>query len=243
MSIGSSSDLEAAFGTLAASLPENGDEEPGWMVLSADNLPVPADCYTTSRLCMTWSYKLYNDHPVELVSLEIDKPTCRHLGLLILSTLFHPEPERVEIHLDHQRSTIRRLVLDRWSWNSDNAGLLSRPWRFNFYPAPPTRYPWLSRLPHPGSLPCLSLTNEEEMILRLEDLPHRNVAVGFGPPKPAALFAELLLNASLPACQELEFSLEGECGNRGVGPGSAEIQIWLPGSVGYLDREPALPGR
>ena len=52
------------------------------------------------------------------------------------------------------------------------------------------------------------------------------------------MFAELLLNAGLEDNQKLEFRLAGECGYRGVGPGSAELALWLPGSLGYLDSEP-----
>jgi hypothetical protein len=70
------------------------------------------------------------------------------------------------------------------------------------------------------------------------ELASRDVCVGFGCSVASALFAELLLNASMAANDELEFELEGEQGVRGVGPGSAEITLWLPGGLGHLDSTP-----
>jgi hypothetical protein len=228
-------DLEATFGALASCLPEDAGGEPGWLKLSADNLPVPKSDLVTSRLCMTWGYHLYNDHPVESISIELDKATCRHLGLLILSCIFHREPERVVVHLRHPRSKITRLILE-YGWDDDErSGYVSQPLCFNYYPELPARHPWFNTALMPRDLPVLSLTNEEEMVIRPEDFPGRNVAVGFGEARASCLMADLFLNASLETNHQLELQLEGECGFRGVGLESAEIRIWLPGSLGYLD--------
>ena len=234
-------DLAATFGALAASLPEDSEEEPGWLKLSAANLPVPQSDLVTSRLCMTWSYHLYNDHPVELVSIQVDKATCRHLGLLILSCVFHREPEQVIVHIRHPRSKITRLVL-RYEWDDeDGSGYVSQPLCFNYYPELPARHPWWGTALKPRDLPVLGLTNEEEMVFSPEHFAGRNVAVGFGDAQPSCLMADLFLNAGLEANSQLEFQLEGECGFRGVGLESAEIMIWLPGSLGHLDSEFVAP--
>jgi len=45
--------------------------------------------------------------------------------------------------------------------------------------------------------------------------------------------AELLLNAGRPDNPVVEYQLEGEGGFRGVGVHSAEVQIFLPGSLGW----------
>ena len=45
--------------------------------------------------------------------------------------------------------------------------------------------------------------------------------------------AELLRNVGLEDNEQDEFQLEQGGGFRGVGPLSAELQIWLPGSIGY----------
>ena len=231
-------DLEATFGALASSLPEDSEEEePGWLKLSASNLPVPESDLVTSRLCMTWGYHLYNNYPVESVSIEVDKATCRHLGLLILSCIFHREPERVVVHLRHPRSKITRLVIESEWDNDERFGYVSQPLCYNYWPKLPARHPWANTAYKPHNLPVLRLTNEEDLVLRPEDFPGRNVAVGFGDVKPSCLMADLFLNAGLAANPQLEFQMEGECGFRGVGLESAEIMIWLPGSLGHLDSE------
>jgi len=226
-------DLEATFGALASALPEDSEEEPGWLKLSAANLPVPRSELVTSRLRMTWGYHLYNDYPVESVSIQVDKATCRHLGLLILSRVFHREPEQVIVHLRHPESRITRLVL-RYEWDDEDcSGYVSQPLCFNYYPELPARHPWSGTALRPPDLPVLRLTNEEEMVFSPEHFARRNVAVGFGEAKPSCRMADLFLNAGLEANPQLEFQLEGECGFRGVGFESAEIMIWLPGSLGY----------
>jgi len=237
LSADSGCDLEATFGALASSLPEDSEEEPGWLKLSAANLPVPKSELVTTRLCMTWGYHLYNDHPVELISIQVDKATCRHLGLLILSCVFHREPEQVVVHIRHPESKITRLVL-KYEWDDEDfSGYVSQPLCFNYYPELPARHPWFGTALKPRDLPVLRLTNEEEMMFSPEHFAGRNVAVGFGDVKPSCLMADLFLNAGLKANPQLEFQLEGECGFRGVGLESAEIMIWLPGSLGHFDSE------
>ena len=226
-------DLEAAFGALASSLPEDREEEPGWLKLSAANLPVPRSELVTSRLCMTWGYHFYGNHPVESVSIQVDKATCRHLGLLILSCVFHREPGQVIVHIRHPESKITRLVL-KYEWGDEKrSGYVSQPLCFNYYPKLPARHPWVDTAFKPRDLPVLGLTNEDEMVFSPEHFAGRNVAIGFGEAKPSCRMAALFLNAGLKANHQLEFQLEGECGLRGVGFESAEIMIWLPGSLGY----------
>ena len=233
MSTDSGCDLEATFGALASSLPQYSKGEPSWLKLSAANLPIPKSDLVTSRLCMTWGYHLYNDHPVELVSIQVDKATCRHLGLLILSCVFHREPEQVIVHIRHPESKITRLVLDyRWE-NEERSGYVSQPLCFNYCPELPDRHPWFGTAFKPRDLPVLGLTNEEEVVFSPEHFAGRNVAVGFGGTEPSCRMADLFLDAGLEANSQLEFQLEGECGFRGVGFESAEIMIWLPGSLGY----------
>jgi hypothetical protein len=78
----------------------------------------------------------------------------------------------------------------------------------------------------------------ESFIATHEHLQSRDVAEGFGHFEAACRFAELLLNAGLPHSETDEIALEGERGFRGVAPGSAEIRIWLPGSIGYSQAQP-----
>ncbi len=51
----------------------------------------------------------------------------------------------------------------------------------------------------------------------------------------SVLFATLLLNLGRTAETTREMVVEGEYGYGGVGRGSAEITLWLPGGDGWLD--------
>jgi hypothetical protein len=56
------------------------------------------------------------------------------------------------------------------------------------------------------------------------------------PPRHSGTFdlAELFLNAGCSWNTVREYTLEGEAGYGGVGPMSAELCIWLPGSDAWL---------
>jgi hypothetical protein len=77
------------------------------------------------------------------------------------------------------------------------------------------------------------------------DLPHIHLAalrsssdpdtiVGFGSPAAAVRLAEAFLNATHASTIRDEFDFESELGGfEAVAPGSAELRLFLPGSVGY----------
>lgn len=191
----------------------------------------------TDRLCATWGYHFYGDAPVEAVSIELDQATARHLGLLIFARVFHREAPRVVVELTHPRSTLRRLIIGPEAADP-RLGLEVRPHGFLYMPESPGRYPWFSQDIHPSEFPSLTITNADEMVCGAQELPTRDTLTGFGGDEGACRLAELLLNAGQPDHDGDEYALEGECGIRGVGPGSAEVKIWLPGSLGHLDSEP-----
>jgi hypothetical protein len=171
---------------------------------------------------------------VNQLHIQGDKPTLRALGLAILASVFHRDLGRISVHPRNPRSTLERLVIDsKWEPPLDDPGYVAVPHCLNFYPAEVSKHPWSYDGRNPKDLPIVQLTTEKEFLDSAGDLESRSVAVGFGRASGAALFAELLLNASRETCVEDEFELEGEMGFRGVGPGSVEIRVWLPGSVGY----------
>jgi len=230
-------DLEALYGTAASTLPYGEDAEPDEIALSGQTLPAPPAAMETDQLCATWGYHFYGDSPVEAVSFEVDKATARHLGLLIFARVFHRKAPRVVVELTHPRSTLRRLIIGLED-SEPGPGLEVWPHAFHYSPWTPDRHPWLSEDIQASSFPFLTLTNEAEMLCGTADLPTRDTLAGFGPDDGACRLAELFLNAGGPDHDENEFALEGECGFRGMGPGSPELKIWLPGSLGHLDSEP-----
>ena len=214
----------------------------GFFSLSAHTLPLPPSQLIAEDLCITTHLHFYDDFPADAVSIEADKVTLGKLGLLIFSTVLHPAAQPVTLILTHERSTVQQLMISPIrAPGSPMAGLQLRPVCFNYYPESVAKHPWLNFRAYTCSsydLPILSLGNPDKTIATHQDLAHRTTAKGFGTLDGSCRFAELLLNASQSTNTQLEFALECECGFRGVGPGSAEIIIWLPGSIGNLDHDP-----
>lgn len=230
----------ALFDDIWLALPDAVDSDEPLLLLSRHNLPAPPQSIHTDQLCLLKYLHFYNDFPIDSVSFEADKPTLGKLGLLIFSAIFHRPQHRITIELTHPRSAINQLIINPlWGQIMQHMpGLHLAATHFNYYPAPVSRHPWSSYNLQPYELPILYLTNQNEMLATAQDLESRNVAIGFGGLESSCRFAELLLNCSRPSNNQLEFALEGEIGYRGVGPGSAEIVIWLPGSIGNLDCPP-----
>lgn len=230
-------DLQSAFEDIWSAMPDS-VESSAFLRLSADSVPPPPQALGTEGLCISTHMHFYGDFPVDAVSIEGDKAILGKLGLLVFAAALHPHQSRITLHLSHPRSTVRKLVIDPvWGVTESVSGLHLFPRWFNYYPWSVAKHPWLHYNVPPRDLPILYLTNERESVITAKDLEDRNVAVGFGSIEGSCRFAELLLNASRPTNDQLEFALESEIGFRGVGPGSAEITIWLPGSIGNLDHE------
>ena len=244
-------DLERVFGALADIVPEADDNEPVGpdyneeddddddliIVFSADNLPRAPAQLKTDDLAASWGLHSYGSTPFEMVDFTAPKRTFRLLGLLILSKVFHDGPEAVTLDLGYggpgTPGPIRRLVLDYRYDASERFGYSSKPDRFRYMPGRDDKHPWLGSTIQPRDMPIAYLTGSDWEESRLSDGEARETAVGFGGDEGNVLFAELLLNASMPWNERDEYALEGECGFRGVGPGSAEIRLFLPGHVFY----------
>ena len=214
----------------------------GYFELSAETLPLPPSSLAAEDLCITKYLHFYGDFATDGVAIEGNPITLGKLGLLIFSTVMHPATQPVTLTLTHERSTIRQLIISPTHGPAeDMPGLHIRPVFFNYYPESVSKHPWINLRPYTYSnydLPVVSLSSSENSISSYQDLEQRSTAEGFGSLEGSCHFAELLLNIGQPTNTQLEFALECECGFRGVGPGSAEITIWLPGSIGNLDHAP-----
>ena len=210
--------------------------------LSAKNIPIVPLNLVVDDLCMTKHLHLYGGFPADVVSIEADKTTLGCLSLAIFSTIFHPIEQPTILSLTHERSTIKQLIVEasRYERTSGSGLKEARPVSFSYWSEQVDRHPWTTSSPEKYSkyhFPCISLDLAKGFLRSYADLEFRSVAKGFGSLQGTSLFAELLLNASQPSNKAMEFQLECECGFRGVAPGSAEIEIWLPGSLGNLDHD------
>lgn len=230
-------DLEGVFGDLVDVVPTStaGDDT---FVFSARTLPVPPAEMGTDRLIIAKGTHTY--HPVwrvDALGMQAHRRTYRQLGLLILAVVFHETPIRVRVDLTHPTSDVKQLIVEFEYLHEAHGGYIARPYAFAYTPADTARHPWYDRPWSWGTpdLPVFTLTNGEDLVVRPADWERRDTVRGCGSDPASVLFAELLLNAGRPDNPVVEYQLEGEGGFRSVGEHSAEMQLFLPGSLGWGD--------
>lgn len=232
----SSCDLEKTFSYTAEQLPlaVDGDES---FTFTSKTLPVLPSELETHRIYIKKSQHIYNDScRYDLLYFNAHKETYRFLGLLILSAIFHPQPENILVKLNHPESGITNLIIE--FSHSDltdlSSGYYTKPFAFEYYPAITWRHPF-DKCVTPENLPCFSLSKLEGFAHTDDEWKKRDTVRVFGKDIGMVLFAELLLNVALPQSETDEYQLEGEGGFRGVGVNSAEVTLLLPGHVFWFD--------
>lgn len=209
------------------------EETDGGCLITKDNIPDPQLELATDSLVIQKSSHSYGSFAIDCVDIFGSKLTLRYLGVLILSAVFKGPDIRVKITLSNSKSQIRTLVIV-WEPSALSYPLSSNyhtvPSSFDYSPIYCIRHPWDPFCGEANNLPVVELTNQNEMLVTLEDWNRRDLLKGFGTDVGNILFAELLLSASYAKCEETEVFLETEGGFRGVGPLSPEIRIFTPGN-------------
>jgi hypothetical protein len=208
----------------------------GSFVFSRANVVACPPELTSNALVILKDRHDYNGYyEVDSLRLVAHRRTLRLLSLLILSSIFHGEPDRIHISLANPKSDVKHLVVESPHLMRLLPDLTLTPLEFSYVPAVVEKHPFVGLLPDllVRDLPCFFLT------LR-DDVPHlkgstKDTLVGFGTTVGHALLAELLLNASDPSNTTTEIHLESEAGFRGVGSLSAEATIVLPGSPAWIE--------
>ncbi len=207
------------------------------LTLCASNCPSAPDELETAALILR-AHPLghnYGDSArYDLLDFFADKPTYRRLGLLLFSSIFHPNP-LTTLHLRHPDTGVKKIVIRREVTEPSAPGaseLVMIPASFGYWPEPARgRHPLQhgERVRREADLPWMELTNEHLMCVSDEEFAHRDVVHGFGDPVRTATLAALWLDIGLPGTSGTEFHLEGPSGDQSVAVGSAEARFW----VGY----------
>src|SRR5918997_1854205 len=95
-------DLQTIYSDFALQIPtETGGYES--ITLSSENLPLPTFEMASSNLYIVKTKHNYNNwFEVDLLWFYARKETYRHLGLLILSGVFHQQISEVEVKINHR---------------------------------------------------------------------------------------------------------------------------------------------
>ncbi len=228
-------DLEITYSDLAPRLPSQTDGYES-ITLSSENLPLPPAEMASDNLYILKVDHVYNDwFKVDMLWFFARKETYRYLGLLILSLVFHRVSE-FKFRLNHPHGEIKSLIIEYAYRNIGEltAGYHTQPFAFEYYPQLPDKHPF-DRCVLPKELPCFELSNSKNLSFTDDDWKQRDTVRIFGSDTGLVLFAELLLNLSVPHNEQDEFELEGESGFRGVGINSAEAKLFLPGHLAWTE--------
>ena len=230
-------DLETIFGTTADTV---SSEEGSAFEFSQETLPVPPERLETSSIIVTKGIHGYHGYSInreDMLWIQANRHTFKLLSLLFFAKVFHPIPIEVELRLTHPRSEVRKLILD-YSQRDGSWMSIPRynviPRSYDYGPEPLQRFPLSHISLNHRFLPIFALTNEEHMLGEHdEEWRARDVVRCAGTDSGNLLFADVLLKLSRPEEPLLEVGLESEVGYGGVGPGSAEVYLYLPGSQGW----------
>lgn len=231
-------ELEQLFGQLAQTIPASLDDT---FLFSAQIFPDFPNTIEAPMLVVQKGLHYYGgSFRADQLHFQAFKNTYRQLGLLILACLFQPELPDTQLKLTHPASEIKSLAIVNLQKNRPYPGeYRTLPYQFSYLPQEAQKHPWYDRydvLCNPSHLPCFLLTNNQDASVTEEEWRQRDIVQGFGSDRGSVLLAELLLNISRNENTVDEYELEGEAGFRGVGPGSAEVRLWLPGSLGWNSR-------
>jgi hypothetical protein len=204
-------------------------------IFQRGGLPAPPARLSTAGMYVRRGSHTYASLQVDALHVFATADVYRCLGLWIVACLLEPDPGEFWLEVEHAGSEVRHLGVDtRYrSLEGVQQGLHTHPHAVIYYPGPVTAFPLAAS---PAPLPQLLLTDRKDRLASYGD-DERDAVVGFGSDVGAWHFAEVLLNVSQPWNQRTEVNLEGPFGFGGVAPGSAEVRLWLPGSIGWDPEE------
>ncbi len=225
-------DLAKAFGSFVGKVPTDSEQK---FIFSEGTLPLAPSRLKTSQIVIKKAYHYYGDsYRAHTLQVYMSKETCRQLGALMLTVLFHPNPPEVWLDLVHPESEIKSLVLEHPHAPAKklHPGYHSRPFALVHFPAEPAHmFKCLCEVSDLDKVE-LRLTNSEEALgTSDEEWNARNVVKGVGNDRATAFLGEFLLNAGRPESLAQEHALDGF--SEIVAPRSAELRLWLPGALGW----------
>lgn len=197
---------------------------------------MPPASITTDRIHFRKLYHDYNGwYKADALWMYLSPSKCRELGLFLLAAGFHRPRRTTTLSISHPDSAIRRISLFESSAQIDDppVGLTMVPLALRYYPKETEKHPWMYQC-GAQDLPVLALSNEDDSVGQTDDDWAKRDTIWMYPDYSTLRLAELLLNAGCSWNQVREYALEGDAGYRGVGPMSAELRIFLPGSDGWL---------
>jgi hypothetical protein len=199
----------------------------------ASSVPSLPPSAVTGKIVITRGHHDYDGcWRADLLVLRATRKTLRALGVIVVASLFAQPDTSTDITLSNPASDIRTLRIRTPPRHAQRLALA--PLWYDYWPQHPRKHPWDGDRADPRDLPALYLTSHDETgaVTGAQWLA-RDTVTGFGTQQGTARFGQFLLDIGDPSATGDEYELEGEPGFRAVAPLSAELTIWLPGSLGW----------
>lgn len=228
---------------MALRLPDS--RRDGGFILHKGVLPAPPVALSTDRILFRIAYHDYDgSYRADALWMYLTQRKCRELGLFLLAAGFHGPDEDTVLTITNPGSGIRRIIVRASELRLDDPphGLSMMPFALRYYPSETTKHPWLYHF-NIWDLPVFALSNEDDCVGQSEWERASRDTIWLDIFAGTFRFAELLLNAGCSWNEVDEYALEGDAGYRGVGPRSAELKIYLPGSDGWIFPDDDVPNQ
>ncbi|UOO88833.1 hypothetical protein LVJ82_15445 [Vitreoscilla massiliensis] len=196
------------------------------VVLTAASFHDCPHTYTTSRLLFQKSHHTYgNVFRSELLRLSLNASLCTSLAFVCLQAAFTAQTTQVEIM--RKDSGVEKLV-----FTCTDKSIIPAVWAYHYQPLAAQRE--ALRAQHLSFDLFLTMADDNEFAHPERWFADRTKWLCTGTTAQLLAFASLLLNFAHPLNPKPEWALESSLGVGGVSTGSAELELFLPASIGYL---------
>ncbi|MGH0035664.1 MAG: hypothetical protein ACQGVK_11625 [Myxococcota bacterium] len=233
--------LEEHFAQLLTSVPIGPVGEADF-VFDRGTIARPPRVLATSNVFGRPGTHSYSDSAwLDSIDLVLGRTTARAIACVVIGTLLHGGSS--EIELQNPSTVLKRIIVkfDHPSERHPPVGLSVLPNAVRYFPGEAKRNPWDRAGVIERDLPWFEFTIENGPCVTQDQRALRDtLLVGGRRAAGLAAFGELLLDAGRPDARESEFNLEAI--SNGVAFNSAEVNLWLPGSLmwQHLPKEVAL---
>lgn len=199
---------------------------------NANSIPTFFDEINFNDLIIKKGHHYYDSYfKTDSLNFILRSTNCIDLALLIIESVFHQKNNDITIHLSNPESDIALIKIRYSHYNilDHHINYFHKADKYEYISREIAKHPWTMIRCDDKLLPIFQLTNKQECTVNDDDWKNRDTIIITGFDFGMILFADLLLNIGSEKQKRNEFVLEDENGFRGVGPGSAEVVIWLSG--------------
>ena len=212
------------------------------VLFSKNNLSVIPGKIETDQLILKKSMYQYGNCFLPHIHVFSNKNVYRKIGYILLSTVLNPDNSEIILSITNNQSDIKRIVFEPvYNSISDNYGYKTLPESYKYFPEIDklNLNPFNDYSIEAHQMPYFNLVkNNKDSFNNYDEYKEADTIIcpnnDLGPVNNdfgVILFAKFLFDFTNESCtmDELYFR-SSDSGCNGVGPGSSQLQLHLPGS-------------